>query len=238
MTRSPSEDRRTEGLDGPSYPLNIVCPVPGCTQSNRLERHHLWRRSDVIGDKWWVRTKDGKIHGNVVKLCGFHHLEVTQNTAHIAYADGTFWWKDILAEPLLLTWQPPEEDVYEALRSRVTPSERKDDPDLALVEKLGAAHVLQPGHDPDICPTCLRKLPKPKDKDPEAPKVRKTWSVAVPLDHWEDGADMIDTLLEEAHRELNRNGLPFGEGKKVKYYLLTTALGLFVTHAQSIMSDE
>jgi len=237
MTLSPSEDRRTEGIDGPSYPLNIICPVPGCLQSGNLQRHHLWRKSDVIGDKWWIRTKDEKIHGNCVRICPHHHRDLTDNIAHIAYLDGAFWWKDILGEPILLEWQPPTEGVYEALTTPRSASEQKDDPDLLLVEKLGAEHVLAPGHEPDICPTCLRKLPKPKEKT-EAQKVRKTWSVAVPLDRWEDGADVIDTLLEEAHKELNKNGLPYGEGKVVKYYILTAALGLFVTHASSLMGDE
>jgi len=237
MTRSPSEDRRSEGIDGPHYTLNLVCVVPGCGETRSLHRHHLWRKSDVIGDKWWVRTKDGLLHGNCVRVCGHHHRELTDNVARIAYREGMFWWKDAILDPMMLNWQPPGEALYEELSA---PENGKgDDPDLLLTERLGASHVLLEGHDPDVCPTCLRKLPKPKDESaPEVKKVRKTWSVAVPLDRWEDGADVIDELLTAAHEELNKYGLPYGEGKKVKYYILTAALGMFVTHAQALMSDE
>jgi hypothetical protein len=225
MTKAPDEDRRIEAIDGPRYSLNVICPVPGCNDSRSLQRHHLWRKSDVIGDRWWVKTSDDKLHGNCVKVCRFHHREITDNIARIAYEDGLFYWQDILSEPQLLDWQPPSEFPV------------GDDPDVVLVEKLGADHVLAPGHSPDVCPTCLRKLPQPKSENPEEKKVRKTWSVAVPLDHWEDGAQVIDTLLDEAHVELNKLGLPFGEGRVVKYYILAAALGMFVTHADSIMSD-
>ena len=190
------------------------------------------------GDTWWVRTKDERIHGNCLRFCHFHHQELTDNIARVVYHERSFWWKDILGDPVLLTWQPPDETVYDALCAPVSALNGKDDPDLELVEKLGAGHVLAPGHDPDVCPTCLRKLPQPKSENPEEKKVRKTWSVAVPMDHWEDGADVIDTLLREAHTELNRHGLPYGDGKTVKYYQLTAALGLFVLHAKELMGDE
>jgi hypothetical protein len=234
MTLAPDEDRRSEGIDGPAYETNLICPVPGCDASRALERHHLWRRSDIGGDKWWVKTSDGKIHGNCVKFCSFHHRELTDNIAKITYVDGEFFWHDILSPIQLLLWQPPQLDAY---LDHERPEESDDDADLRLVEKLGAAHVLAPGHQPDVCPTCLRKLPQPKSEKPEEKKVRKTWSVAVPLDQWEDGAQVIDTLLDEAHVELNRLGLPFGEGRIVKYYILAAALGMFVTHAESLMSD-
>ena len=237
MTRSPSEDRRSEGVDGPHYPLNIICVAPGCTDTRTLQRHHLWRKSDVIGDKWWVRTKDGLLHGNCVKVCGFHHRELTDNIARVAYHEGAFYWKDVLGEPLLLDWQPPGEALYEELSASELP--KQEDPDLLLVERLGASHVLAEGHDPEVCPTCLRRLPRPKDESAvETKKVRKTWSVAVPLDRWEDGADVIDELLAAAHEELSKHGLPYGEGKKVKYFILTAALGMFVTHAHDLMSDQ
>jgi hypothetical protein len=237
VTRSPSEDRRSEGVDGPHYQLNAVCVVPGCNETRSLQRHHLWRKSDLIGDKWWVRTKDGLLHGNCVRVCGHHHRDLTDNVAAVVYRDETFWWRDVLGEALPLDWQPPGEALYQELSApeRETPS----DPDLLLTERLGASHVLVEGHDPDVCPTCLRKLPRPKDeRAPEAKKVRKTYSVAVPMDRWEDGAAVIDTLMDEAQKELARFGLPYGEGKVVKYYILTAALGMFVTHAGSLMDDN
>jgi hypothetical protein len=239
MTLSPSEDRRVQGLNGPPYELNLICAVPGCDESYLLERHHLWRRSALGGDKWWVRTHDGVLHGNCVNLCHDHHGMVTDNVARISYKGGDFFWQDPLTPKMILLWQPPtslpKDDVDD--REDADGEQKKDDPDLLLVEHLGAHHVLSPHHEPDVCPTCLRKLPQPRSENFEEKKVRKTWSVAVPMDAWENGAETIDVLLRESHVELNKLGLPYGEGRTVKYYILTAALGMFVTHAESLMSD-
>ena len=141
MTLSPSEDRRSEGIDGPKYTLNTVCAVPGCMDRNNLQRHHLWRKSDVIGDKWWVKTSDGKLHGNCLRLCHHHHRDITDNIAHIAYHEGSFWWKDIISEPLLLDWQPPGDALYDELSARVSLSKAETLPEPSPVPPWPRASV-------------------------------------------------------------------------------------------------
>jgi len=59
----------------------------------------------------------------------------------------------------------------------------------------------------------------------------------VPSDEREQGADMLDTLLEEGRREMARAGLPYGDEDAAKYFVLSTMLGLFVTHAEEVLSD-
>jgi hypothetical protein len=216
MTLSPNQDRNTIGVDGPKYDLNQRCPVPGCDQPGRLQRHHMWRKSDTIGDHWWVKTDD-RVVGNCINICAFHHTMLTDNVAKITFDGLVFCWKDPMMEALALAWQPPLQ--IEGLES-LEPEQHRHD-------QVG------PG---EVCPTCYRKVPLPREKV-EGPKLRKTWCVAVPEDRWEDGADVLGTLLEEARRDMANAGLPYGEEDTVKYHILAAALGLFVQFSDKILSD-
>lgn len=87
-----------------------------------------------------------------------------------------------------------------------------------------------------LCPTCLRTIPKPKiESEIEEKKVRKTWSVSVPKTEQENGAEVLDALIESARDELARAGLPYGDSETAKYYVFSTSLALFVTHAKEIV---
>lgn len=228
MTLSPSEDRNITGVDGPKYELNTVCAVPGCGQSGRLERHHLWRKSDVIGDKWWVQIGD-KLVGNCIGLCHHHHVAITDNICRIVFDGMVFTWKDPTLGSMELLWQPP---------SQVTdlePRTYKINEDNSLGERVEHNHTdVPPG---EVCPTCYRKVPVQKEKV-EGPKLRKTWCIAVPEDLWEDGAEVLGTLLEEARKEMANAGLAYGEADVVKYHVLATVLGLFVQHSHKVLSDD
>lgn len=82
------------------------------------------------------------------------------------------------------------------------------------------------------CPTCLRLLPKEQEKELDAPRVRKTWAVAVPVDEQENGAEVLDGLLE-ACRDL----FCHDESKKVRYFTLVQALALVVQNGGRMVSD-
>jgi hypothetical protein len=221
MTLSPSDDRNISGVEGPEYPLNQRCPVPGCEQPGGLQRHHLWRRSDLGGDYWWVKSDD-RFVGNCIKLCRYHHRELTDNQSRIRFDGLTFTWKDAMLSPMELLWQPPIR--IEGLEIPDPPAPRHDHASI------------EPG---DVCPTCFRKVPLPRTvKFDDVPKLRKTWCVAVPEQSWGDGADAIGTLLEEARREMTLAGLPYGESDVAKFHVLTHVLALFVQHAHKIMSDD
>jgi hypothetical protein len=76
---------------------------------------------------------------------------------------------------------------------------------------------------PSKCPTCKRRLPKPKDKL-EAPRPKKTISFAVPVDERENGAEIVRTLLDQAKEQLGREDQP-------DYFSLVEVL-VFFTQAQ------
>lgn len=215
ITRLPTESRDYVGLEGPeyeSYKVGPKCSVPGCTKFAD-HTHHIVRRSELGGPFLWVRMPDGVEIGNVTGLCWRHHDDVTVNSERITYVDGLYLWTD--GTPL--TQQPPMKGF-----------ER---------EEIEHEHLTE--EERGVCPTCHRKLPKPKvETDQEEKKPRGTWAVAIPMDERENGADTLDALLEAARDELDKVGLSYGDGSKVKFYILSAALGLFVQHATEVLSNS
>jgi len=218
------DERNIEPLRGeewPPYKLNMICATPGCTETH-LEQHHIWRRSFVGGDVWWIRLPDETELANVVGLCHAHHAMVTENKAEIeAVLDLNrdlffFYWNSPSSGTRLLSWQPPEHPLHD---------ERYDEipEDYWVID--------------NECPTCHRALPRPKIEEPtEAKRARRTWSITVPKDNREDGAETLDRLLEEIREELGKKGLIYGEGPKTRFFVLSTAMALFLTHAEEILS--
>jgi hypothetical protein len=82
------------------------------------------------------------------------------------------------------------------------------------------------------CPTCKRTLPKPKDEKTEEKRERRTWSITVPMDEREDGAETLDTLLEECRRLFGHD-----ESKTVRYFTLAQALALVVQHGHRLVQE-
>jgi len=219
MTRLPTELRDVHGIEGPDYTLNVVCAAPGCPQRAE-ERHHLWRRSEIGGDFSWVVSEAwGSVPlANLVGLCRDHHAQITINAARISYdpAAREFTWITILGGEHPLEWTPPLPEDFEA-----------------PVEASGNGEVAQ---EITICPSCKRPLPHPRHDGPmEQKRPRRTWSLTVPRDERENGAQMLDDLLEASREELASAGLPYGAEDTVKYFVLATTLALFVRHAKEVL---
>jgi len=177
----------------------------------------------------WVRLPDGNVSGNKMGICASHHQLVTENKAIVEYTDGEYFWTDAYRPKAPLTQQPP----------LVLKKEMEELPGNGHVT-VEPDHIVTEEHHREICPTCARPLPKPKldtDNETEKPRERKTWAISVPADKWEDGADILDVLLEAARDEMDKVGLSYGEGKKIKFAILSTALALFVNHAEQILAD-
>src|SRR5215831_12649750 len=117
MTRLPLDSWEITGIDGGGYVANAVCAHPDCDLVVG-ERHHLWRRSFLAGDFWWVRLPDGAVLGNVVFLCQHHHQLITENKARIELIGEALVWVDASGQELL-SWQPPfyvSMDAFTSLR--------------------------------------------------------------------------------------------------------------------------
>lgn len=215
MTKLPHESWQVKGVDGPKYRVGPGCAVPGCTKFAD-HAHHLWRRSFLTGDFKWVELWDGRIFQNLTGICHVHHELVTVNEADLRFEEGLdfgpFTWVSLDTfgplSPQPLTLEAFSEAMQLTLDGREVPH----------------THVVG-GHDHDAetCPTCGRKK-KPKDELPAGEKRnRATWSVSVPRDERENGADVLDTLEMECAKLLGRE-----EHAGRRYFVLAETLAFFL----------
>jgi len=225
LTKLPSEDWNVIGIDGPPYPLSRMCSHPTCLDYGS-EHHHIWRRSFLGGTYSWVMLPDGTMIGNVLMLCNEHHRQVTENEVQIGWEEDCFFWVADSQELMMLSFQPPHvRPEYENLHH-----------DESTFETAG--EKTEPVLDNE-CPVCRQPLPRPKiqSEKREQKRPRRSWTITVPKDRREDGADTLDTLLEEARLEMDRAGLGYGPERNVRYFVLATVLGLFVQHSRELLGD-
>jgi hypothetical protein len=148
---------------------------------------------------------------------------VTENKVDIIWVGSLFVWYD--QEPVPLREQPP---LHTTVAVETVTSYQPEN----------VKHLHDPYSEQEICPKCGRKMPKPKIENPEEPKkLRATWAIAVPLEERENGADVLDELLEGARDKLDNVGISYSDSSKAKFHVLAASLGLFVQHFDSITGD-
>lgn len=239
MTLLPSESWAVTLVDIPRYRVGPHCCVPGC-EKLADHAHHLWRRSfinksvpaSVKGRNRregadWVRV-GGVIYGNLVGICYPHHQAVTENKAWIRLVDDfdgfSFTWNTLAPDGWLahgpLEPQPP---VSGALTS--TPSSAQ----------VGSPERTADRGEELPCPTCGHtRRPRPKvDLPPGERRPRVSWTISVPKDERENGADVLDALLAEAAVILGRD-----EHQSWKYFTAVEALAAFVQHGHLMVSNQ
>jgi len=178
VTLIPSEAWNVAGVEGDKYTVGPYCDAPGCKRPVD-HKHHLWRRSFLGGDFWWVRVPTSRgttVIRNVIGLCYHHHEDVTGGPGgHRA------WIKWI-----------PEREEFDWLESV----------DYGHWQKIGrlilpvAVEETAPAEEPERCPTCGRvKRHDHEHHEPGPKRTRKTWTVKVP-DEAEDGAAILDEMVE------------------------------------------
>lgn len=213
MTKIPTESWDIKGLEGEDYPpykVSQPCSVPGCRRPVD-HTHHIVRRSFLGGPFDWVRMPDGCEIGNLTGMCYLHHEDVTVNKKDVTYDDGVYFWGTDPLDP-----QPP--------RIQNT--------------AVGLGHVITEEHERETCPTCKRKMPKPKiETDPEQKKIRATWAISIPVDEQENGYVVLDELLEAARDKLDDAGISYSTARTARYHILTATLGIFVQNAEVILAD-
>ena len=218
MTLLPLENRNIIALRGDKYPdykVGPICSAPGCSKFTD-HAHHLWRRSFTAGACSWIKLPDDTVTGNLCGLCWRHHEEVTVNTVQIVWSNG-FYWKDHQGGYVrLLDPQPPR-----------YPTNVTEEP-----QKAAEALLDGPASNPK-CPSCKRTLPHTHDKKKEGTRKRVQWSIHVPQDQQEDGADVLDTLVEECGKIFGHD-----ENKRTKYFTVVQALALVVQNGNKLVSES
>jgi len=179
------------GVIGPAYKSGPYCANPIC---GRLAEHahHIVRRSQIAGDYWWVEIGEGDsplLIGNVTALCPPCHDDITGlvggHRAAIRWDENGsgFWWcrieslgnGEVRYHPVgLLDPQPPTPD------------------------SLASSPAAEPAES-EKCPTCghLTRLRPASTPSPGAGRRRKSWTIKVPDDDQERGADALDVLLDD-----------------------------------------
>lgn len=228
MTRLPAENRDVEGLEYdlgyPKYKVGPLCSAPGCSRLAD-HAHHIWRRSFLAGDYGWVALWNGVIVQNLTGLCWRHHELVTVNKASIELFGAAFVWIEaesplngIQLDPQPLFWESQSLNG-DAVFTPVTSDGPKE-------------HVHGPGA-VEKCPTCSRALPRERlSKEDEVKRPREKWSITVPKDERENGADVLDVLTVECQKLFGH-----AETKKMRYFTLVQALALVVQHGEQMMGD-
>jgi hypothetical protein len=211
-------------VKGTTYRVNLTCANP--RHHDPAEHgHHLVRRSQIIGDVWWIRLPDGIVIGNVIGLCAPCHALVTGqggkgggHGAAIRWIDGALWWCDVQVGTSTgaVSYLP------------VAPCS----PQTPLGDD---ATILGLDVGPKECPTCGRSHEAPKKKGPkrEARK-RKTWTVQVPADEGEDGAQVLDEIVDGI---VSAFELEIDGGALTRYHALARA-GAFVLVNRSAIPEE
>lgn len=189
--------------EGKRYKVGPHCSVWNCGKLVD-HAHHVWRRSYLKGDYWWVRVQgsaDMVVTKNVIGLCWKHHEDVTGSVgghrAKIIWVPETetleWWLLERVGETNVKTWLPWGAIDTETTSYQPEPIER--------------------------CPTCGRRMPQPRRA--KLPKRKKTRIViTVPQDAQEDGAALLTQAIDDAAERLGRT-------ENEEYYTLMDALNLF-----------
>jgi len=179
----PAERRDVLGLKGPAYKVGPKCCNPTCTNWAD-DPHHLWPRSFLGGAFDWVDI-DGLVVANKVAVCRKPcHNDLTEDRAAIRLDERTneFWW--CLAGPA------------DQLKRRSFHRVGLVEPQPLTPEQLDATLAPdQPGS--ETCPTCgAVKEVRRRRSQGTLRRRRATWLVKVPDDIEEDGAAVLDALVE------------------------------------------
>jgi len=224
LTRLPVDDWSVRGVAGDSYRVGPYCIAPGCGKPVD-HKHHLWRRSFLGGDFYWVTVPFQNAEGfglltirNVVGLCWRHHQDVTGSEGgHQA------WCK----------WDPQKQNFHWLER---TP----DDKFISIgTFSLPAAPPAEAAPDPagreaERCPTCgRRKVHVHAEHEPGPKRSAKSWTIKVPDDE-EDGAAILNELVEGCAEVFGHDSY---SSKLKRYYTVAQALAVVLQNRDRIVAE-
>ncbi len=180
------------------YPLNEMCAHPECDKPTE-SAHHVFARSKIGNSSWFVALEGsklfeagGRLQGtkdaipHVVGLCGSgttgHHGDAEEHRAWIKLdSEGMFVW-------------------YDHRFADIADRDEKFEPrDWEYVGPLAP----QPGS--------RIKHTRPKKRDHRIdgkPRARARYTIAVPKDEQENGADLLDEYLNLCRVRAGKEDLP------------------------------
>src|SRR5882672_5400132 len=177
--------------------------------------HHIVRRSQLAGDYAWIEV-EGLVLPNLAGLCVAHHDEITGSVgghkAAVRLIEGKWWWCRLSpsASPLPVSALDPQPPTPEELAPQA------------------AGHT----QESDTCPFCgqaRRRRPLPRAG---GRRRRKSWTIQVPDDLAEDGAELLDVLIDDLALVIGVE--PNATGR---YYVVLPTLYLAVQNKQAFVEN-
>ena len=214
MSLPPSDSWTVVGLKGPDYKVGPRCCNPQCGKFAD-HAHHMWRRSRLGGEYPWVEI-DGWIVANKVGVCAACHDHLTDERMSIRLDGRQFSWcivsgskttGDQTHNPVgLIEPQPPTPELLATLA-----------PDRETGSDEG-------------CPFC-GQLKRRRPRTGALGRRRKTWLVKVPEDAEEDGAEVLDALIDNLAPLI-----PNADASTVgRYYILVPVLAYAQMNAKNFV---
>jgi hypothetical protein len=225
MTLLPIDDWSVKGVDGDTYKVGPYCAAPGCKKPVD-HKHHLWRRSYLAGNFWWVKVpfQNAEAFGlttirNVVGLCWRHHEDVTgQGGGHAAW----------------IRWDPQRQNFHWLER---TPDDKFISIgtfSLPAAPPADAAPSSPEGREAERCPTCGKRQGHPHPEHEPGPKrPAKSWTIKVPADD-EDGAVILNELVEGCAEIFGHDEYT---SRLKRYYTVVQALSVVLQNRERIAAE-
>jgi hypothetical protein len=185
----------------------------------------MWPRSYLRGQPTeWVALPSGLIISNVIGLCVRHHNDVTgaigghKACIRLELGDQMVWLHKSITTGGWVNEGP------------ILPQPTRANGNLESQVHAKEAHVhLEEG---ERCESCGYQ--KPVKRAPGPKRQRKTWAALVPDDS-EDGAEVLDTHVEQIAAYL---GLSTDDGiRSVRYYVVEKALVFVTMNARLFIED-
>lgn len=223
MTLLPSEDWQVQVVQElPPYKVGPHCCVPGCI-SFADHAHHLWRRSFLgITPCNYVKI-GGVVVGNLVGLCTRHHEDVTGKVG------GHKAWIRWEPEQKMFIWCAVSNDWESGTATPVPVGPlTQQPPQHVSLEPVAALPIPEP----ERCQACGQVKRRPtKPSEPSAMRQRGSWTIKVPEDEREKGADVLDELCEQVLEALGRH---HHTSSIARYWAVVESFVFLLQHASLI----
>jgi hypothetical protein len=211
------------GVEGNPYKVGPYCSNPTCKRGAE-HAHHIVRRSRIGGPFDWVEI-DGRLYGNLTGLCVPCHDDVTGveggHKAGIRLIDGEWIWC------LAIDRDDPRTVGDEAFATTTVFQDSRGNtyfpigplspqpPTPETLAELASGATEESEH---ACPFCGQA--KRRRRLVTGPgRRRRSWIVRVPDDDLENGADVLDVLIEDLAMVLNVEPNTTG-----RYFVIVPAL--------------
>jgi len=211
VTLAPVDHWNVKGLKGPAYKVGPRCCNPQCPRIAE-HAHHMFRRSRLAVDYDWVNIA-GYICANKVGVCAQCHDDLTGRVG---------------GHKAAIQFHPEDQSFHWCLVADTATGVNLHgvgllEPQPLTPELLATLEPDQGQGSEDGCPFCGAVKVKRRRSGPGARlgRRRKTWTVSVPDAVEEDGADVLDALVENLAPLIPMPNATATEGR---YWVLVPAL--------------